>query len=435
MARSESGQAPASVPVAMALTAVGVLLGYAIKHQCAVNPWAGNFQYTHYCYNEIQALFGARGIGQGLIPYVDTSFEYPVLTGMFMDLAGRLLRLLVRWGVVSSNGDAGYLFVSSALLAPLVFVVTYLLRPRVTRNRLMIWAIGAPTILYTFHNWDLLATCAAVWALVSLERSRIGRAGSALAIGASAKLFPIFLLPGAVLSRWAARDRAGTRRLILAFLATYAVINVPWILVSGGRPRYPASAFPGVQLREAGVNGWLEVWTFHADRYPDYWTVWYWIAKYGRKINPGTWWDVGFTGYRDFVYVASFLLFALGAAWLLWRGWRRRTEPQGYPVGAVGLGVVALFLLTSKVYSPQYALWAAPLLTMLTVPWRYVIAYLGAEVAVLVAGFNWFTVIDQPDPAWLGALEAFVWFRALTLVLLLGSCLRATRLYPATIES
>jgi hypothetical protein len=104
-------------------------------------------------------------------------------------------------------------------------------------------------------------------------------------------------------------------------------------------------------------------------------------------------------------------------------------------VAAVGLGVVALFLLTSKVYSPQYALWAAPLLTMLTVPWRYVIAYLGAEVAVLVAGFNWFTVIDQPDPAWLGALEAFVWLRALTLVLLLGSCLRATRLYPAAIES
>ncbi|MEX2552910.1 MAG: hypothetical protein WD627_07935, partial [Actinomycetota bacterium] len=105
MARSESAQAPASVPVAMALTAVGVLVGYAIKHQCAVNPWAGNFQYTHYCYNEIQALFGVRGIGQGLIPYVDTSFEYPVLTGLFMDLAGRLLRLLVRWGVVSSNGD------------------------------------------------------------------------------------------------------------------------------------------------------------------------------------------------------------------------------------------------------------------------------------------------------------------------------------------
>jgi hypothetical protein len=160
--------------------------------------------------------------------------------------------------------------------------------------------------------------------------------------------------------------------------------------------------------------------------------VWYWIAKYGRKISPGTWWDVGFTGYRDFVSWVSLLLFALGAAWILWRGWRRRTEPQGYPVVAVGLGVVVLFLLTSKIYSPQYALWVAPLLTMLTVPWRLVLAYLVAEVAVLVSGFNWFTVFDQPDSGWLAALEAFVWLRALILVLVLGSCLRASRLYPST---
>src|SRR5918992_3445712 len=116
-AEPERAQPAASLPFAMAATAVGLTIGYLIKHQCAVNPWADNFQYTHYCYNEIQALFGVRGIGEGLIPYVDTRFEYPALTGTFMDLAGRVLRLLVRIGVISSNSDAGYLFVSSALLA------------------------------------------------------------------------------------------------------------------------------------------------------------------------------------------------------------------------------------------------------------------------------------------------------------------------------
>lgn len=437
-----SGNAAASLPLALGVTALALLTGYLIKRQCAVNPWVNNFQYTRFCYNEIQALFGVRGIAQGLIPYVDTRFEYPVLTGMFMDAAGRLLRALVRLGIMASNDSAGYLAVSSLLLAPFAFAVTVLLRPRVTRTRLLVWAMGVPLVLYAFHNWDLLAVSAAVWGLVSLQKSRTATAGAALAAGASAKLFPVFLMPGVVLARWAQGDRSGARRAMLAFGVTYAAINIPWILASGGPGRIPTPALTGVDLRRTGTNGWLEVWRFHADRYPDYWTVWYWIAKYGRKLNPGSWWEAGFPGYRNFVNLAGLVLFAVGSLWLLWLGWRRRPphavdgipDPEGgYPATAVGMGIIALFLLTSKVYSPQYALWMAPFLVMLDIPWRAVLAYLAAEVAVLVSGFYWFTVIDQPAPAWKGALEAAVWVRALTLVVLIACSLRARRLVPGQV--
>lgn len=445
MRASPSAGPTASLPVALGLTALGLFVGYLIKSQCATNPWADNFQFTHFCYNEIQALFGSRGISRGLIPYVDTRFEYPVLTGIFMDLAGRLLRVLVRLGVLDSNSDAGYLAVSSGLLAPFAFIVTMLLRPRVPASRLGLWAVGSPSILYIFHNWDLLAVCGAVWGLVSLERGRIRTGGAALAVGASAKLFPVFFLPGAFLHRLAEGDRRGARNVALAFLGAYGAINLPWILISGREPRF--ANISGVDLRLPGTNGWLEVWLFHADRYPDYWTVWYWIAKYGRIVNPSTWWDVGFTGFRDFVSLASFALFGLGSLWLLWSGWKRRVrlkrrgpndrgpndraEPQSYPVVAVSLGVVALFLLTSKVYSPQYALWVVPMLAMLDIPWKLVFSYLIAEFAVLASGFYWFTVIEEPSPAWMGALEASVWLRALTLVLLVRYSLRANRLYPS----
>lgn len=418
---------------AAGMTAVGLVIGYLIKNQCVTNVWADNFQYTHFCYNEIQALFVARGINLGLIPYIDTRFEYPVLTGMFMDLAGRVLRALVRLGVVDANGDGGYLAVSALMLAPFAFAVTLMLRPRVSRARLMIWAVGAPCILYIFHNWDLLAVCGAVWGLVSLERSRISVAGSALAVGASAKLFPVFFMPAALLGRWAANDRRGARNLLLGFLATYVLINLPWYLLSGGPPRVLGlPGLSGVDLRQPGTNGWMQVWLFHADRYPDYWTVWYWIAKYGRLVKPDTWWNVGQTGYRDFVNLASLVLFAFGSLWVLWKGWKRRgVDGAGsYPVAAVSLGILALFLLTSKVYSPQYALWMVPLLVLLNIAWRLVFAYMAAEVAVLVSGFFWFTVIDQPAPAWLGALEAAVWVRALVLLLLLRFSLSAVRALP-----
>ncbi|MGQ0678963.1 MAG: glycosyltransferase 87 family protein [Actinomycetota bacterium] len=438
MTKPAPDDAPATLPWAIGLTVAGLLVGLAIKSQCAFNSWADNFQYTRFCYNEIQALFVARGIDRGLVPYIDTRFEYPVLTGVFMDLAGRVLRALVGWRVIQSHSDAGYLFVSAAMLAPFALAVTVLLRPRVPKARLALWAAGPPTIIYVFHNWDVLAVAGAVWALVSLERGRSKLAGAALAAGASAKLFPIFFLPAFVLDRLRARtirEAPGARRVILSFLAAYAAINVPWIILSGRPPRLLDPAALGIDLRQPGTNGWLQTWLFHADRYPDYWTAWYWVAKYGRMVAPGSWWEVGFTGYRDFVNLASLVLFGLLCLGVLWKGWQRRTEPAGYPVAVVALGLVVAFLLTSKVYSPQYALWVVPMLVMLNIPWRLVAGWVAAEGAVLVCGFYWFTVFDQPASAWMGALEASVWVRAVVLVLLLRCSLTASRAFPAAVRA
>ncbi|MDQ4149126.1 MAG: hypothetical protein M3164_03920, partial [Actinomycetota bacterium] len=169
----------------------------------------------------------------------------------------------------------------------------------------------------------------------------------------------------------------------------------------------------------------------HAERYPDFGTVWYWLAKYGRKAYPASFWEPGQPGYRDFVSLASLVLFALGSAAILLHGWGRRREPEGYPVAAAGLGILCLFLLTSKVHSPQYALWVAPLLAWLAIPWPLVIAYLAADVGVFVSGFYYFTVMDEPSPGWYGAFEAAVWVRAAALAGLLWASLRAARTTPA----
>ena len=410
------------------MAAAGLVAAFAVKYQCAVHGWADDYQYTHLCYNEIQALFGVRGIQAGLLPYRDTAFEYPVVTGMFMDLAGRVLRGLVRAGVISQNSDPGYLLVSSAMLAPFSLAVTLLLRPRVTARRLALWSVGLPTILYTFHNWDVLAVGGAAWGLAAYERGRLGTAGSALAAGAAAKLYPAFLAPGAVLGRWADGDRRGAVRLIVAFVAVYAAANVPWIVISAGEPQAAPSEFPGVELRDPKINGWLKVWLFHADRFPDFWTVWYWVVEHVPQLQDRPPWGESFKG---FVGISSFTLFAGATALVLSWGWRRRNEAGGYPVVAAGLGVVLAFLLTSKVYSPQYALWAVPLLALLDIRYRYVLAYFVSELAVLVTGFRWFTQFDDPESGWRTLFEVAVWFRALILAALLWQSLRARRLRPS----
>lgn len=439
--RHNSGERPpgieqpagvAPVTLALGLTAMGLLGSFLLKVQCVVRPWSNLYQYRRLCYNDIQPLFGIRGISRGLVPYRDVIVEYPVLTGMFMDLAGRVLRGLVRLGWVPAAGDPQYFLVSAAMLAPFAVAVTLMLRPRVTPGRLALWACGSPIILYAFHNWDLLAVAAAVWGLVSYERESTAGAGLALALGASAKLFPAFLMPPALLGRWGERDRRGAVHLIAGFLVMYAVVNVPWVLVSGAppRPALSGSGLAGVTLRPPGTNGWLGVWQFHARRYPDFGTVWYWISVWSGKLTGSTWWSG--PGYRSAVNLLGLALFAAGSSWLLWKGWKRRSEPQGYPVAAVGLGILAMFLLTSKVHSPQYALWLIPMLALVDVPWRFVIGYLVTDVLVYVSGFYWFTQMNQPSSAWMRLFEAGVWARAGALAALIWCCAKARRLDPAT---
>ncbi|HEY8202235.1 MAG TPA: hypothetical protein VII47_12895, partial [Actinomycetota bacterium] len=78
------GSPPAPVWLAVVVTLLGLALGWGLKAPCASHPWADNFQYRHFCYNDLQPLAGGRGILQGDVPYRDHDLEYPVLTGTFM---------------------------------------------------------------------------------------------------------------------------------------------------------------------------------------------------------------------------------------------------------------------------------------------------------------------------------------------------------------
>lgn len=397
--------------VALAATFLGLALAFALKVQCTTHPWDG-FQYRRLCYNDIQPLFGVRGIDRGVVPYGeeqaggDLQVEYPVLTGAFMDVSGRLLRLLERAGV-ATNTNEDYFVLSAILLSPFAFLVSLKLRNHVQNGRLLLWALGPPLILYAFHNWDLLAVAGGVWGLVELENRRLASAGIGLGLGASAKLYPIFFAPGAFLSGTNRRERS---RLAIGVLIAVVAANALWMVVSW--------------------RGWLGVWAFHGRRSPDFGTVWFWIAHHGRKLSPSVWWDSG--GFRDLVTIGGLLLFAAASIFFLARGWSRRGEAGGYPVAATGLGILASFLLVSKVHSPQYALWVLPLLVLLDVPIWLVGTYFLADFILFTSGFYWFTVFDSPSPGWKGIFEASTWLRAAALGGLAWWATRARRLLPRT---
>src|SRR5215203_2230757 len=77
-------------------------LGMVQKVPCWNGSWfAGQTaQYVHACYSDIPHLYQGRGFADGLVPYFDripdnisggmAYLEYPVLTGVFMEVAAWL---------------------------------------------------------------------------------------------------------------------------------------------------------------------------------------------------------------------------------------------------------------------------------------------------------------------------------------------------------
>jgi uncharacterized membrane protein len=91
-------------------------------------------------------------------------------------------------------------------------------------------------------------------------------------------------------------------------------------------------------------DGWLEFWRFNAVRGADFGSVWYALQLQGHGVSS-----------VSTVAAATLLLLCAGIAAVAYRAPRPPTLAQ------LSFLTVAAFLLTNKVYSPQYVLWLLPL--------------------------------------------------------------------------
>lgn len=247
---------------------------------------------------------------------VDT-FEYPVLTGVFV-WASSLL----------ADGRGSFLFVSTVLLLPFALLTAWLLH-RMSGRRALLWAASPSMVLYALHNWDLLAVAAATAGLWSWWRGKDTVAAVLLGIGACVKVYPgLFLLPLAA-GRLVRRDVAGAVRVLGAGGGTVVAINLPFALV--------------------GREGWAATYAFQSARAADSSSnsLWYWVYPHlaTDRLN---------------VLVPVLLTLALAVA--VAEGVRRAHAEDDFPLVQVCGAVLVAFLLLNKVSSPQYTLWLLPFL-------------------------------------------------------------------------
>ncbi|MCU1587314.1 MAG: hypothetical protein JWN31_807, partial [Frankiales bacterium] len=339
--------------VLLGCVAVMTLSGYLLKAQCI-----GHYNErrdSRLCSNDIQVLYSARGMRDHPFPYVNGdlkggqltggAIEYPVLTGLFAWVPALLV-----------DDDGGYLQLTALLLVPFSFLTVWLLS-RMVRWRALIYALAPSLIWYSFHNWDLLVVCATVAACHAWWQQRYAWCGGWLAIGASLKFWPVFLVLPLLLDRLSAKDRWGAADAGVAFAGVLGAINLPFLAVS---PR-----------------GWWAPYAFQQQRAADITanSIWYWAFP-----------DLSTAELN--VLVPFLLLVGITVACAL--GWHRAKTDGAFPFLQVCGAILCLFMLTNKAHSPQYALWLLPFFCLIRLRWGWWASYLAFDAVMYVGLFRWY---------------------------------------------
>ena len=344
--------------VLLAMASFFLVLGYVQKAPCANGDWVGSKQYTHMCYSDVVPLYSDERLDIGAVPYRDTAVEYPALTGGFMwataGITKGLLALKSDWVPVVVFGA-----ITALLLAICGLIITAATAQTARRRPYdaAIFALSPLLVFHAFSNWDLFAMAFASCALWAWSREKPVLAGVMIGLGTAAKLYPVFLL----VPLWILAVR--TRRYGQAAWAT-AAAAVAWCAVN-------------VPLALAYQHGWWQFYKFSNERSAERSTLWAilkTVADGGDNPSDATYWvPPG---------AAVALAVIAGVLVVVWIGLNAPVKPR---LAQLSFLIVLAFLLTTKVWSPQYSLWLVPLLALARPRWRLNLLWQFTEVAVWFA--------------------------------------------------
>jgi uncharacterized membrane protein len=306
------------VAILIFLSLLATLVGAAKFSSCEQSLWATPDQYIHACYSDIATLYGERDLDEDRWAYSSTTnaVEYPVLTGTVMWFFARVIP-------GGENEMLNYYRVNQIFLA-LLFIFIALIVYRIRPEFAYLSAIAPAAIASLYINWDLWAIASMMLAIYWFDRKKYSHSALAMGISISTKFLPIFLLLPIVLILWRRNEIRSLARYLAIAAATFLAINIPVMLTT--------------------PDGWLRFYQLNFDRGPDWGSLWYALSSLG--VNLG---DTNF-----------FAILALALAVLVISLFIFATK-ETLTLAEVSFIVLALVMIASKVYSPQYVLWLVPL--------------------------------------------------------------------------
>lgn len=246
------------------------------------------------------------------------------------------------------------------------------------------WILAPSFLFYGTVNYDLPVIFLIVLAVYLFSREKYYYSVFWLAVGMVAKVFPVFLLPVFI---WKAPSRLRIR-LVALFALVVIVLNLPYALSD-----FHAWIYPYLwQISSNITTG------------PSQGTYWWLIYPFTGKLTG--WISLGLFGFLYFLI------------------YRKLKEA---PFFDLCLAVILIFLLTDRIYSPQYNLYLLPFLVIALYGINKKIFYVLEVPNLLVVLFCFFL---KNHPLYL-QIAVFVRYIALILVLLNFFKLTKNNLPPA----
>ena len=325
------------------------------------------------CYNDAVPLYGSHQLDKGSLPYATSwqdngqtkYMEYPVVTGYWMwamaQLASRYLAFAKATGVLPVPLNVAAYFTIGAIFLGLMYLWAVAATAKIARRRIWdtaIMCLSPLLIVHAFTNWDLLAIGLTAGAMLAWAREKPILAGALFGVGTAAKLYPILLLgPLLILCLRAGKMAVWTR--------TFAAAAVVWLAIN-------------LPVKLAYPDGWFEFIKLNSERPPEY-DSWYYI--YATLTRSKIWDAAPGADSPTLVNVVSLVLFLLTCVAIGWLGLSARRRPR---FAQLAFLVIAAFLLTNKVWSPQYSLWLLPLAVLALPRWRPLLLWQASEAIAWV---------------------------------------------------
>ncbi|MFM7718270.1 MAG: hypothetical protein ACKO8G_02095, partial [Actinomycetota bacterium] len=187
-------------------------------------------------------------------------------------------------------------------------------------------------------------------------------------------------------------DRSGAAHIAAGTAASWALLNVPFALLA--------------------PDGWSRFFRYSAARGSDWDSLWYVAA---RELEVPTV-NVG---------VAVALLASSALVW-----WAKRLREPDFPRWTLVFPLLVLFLVTGKVYSPQFSLWLLPLFALVFPDVSMFILFSLTEIGVFMTRYSYFNTLSGGPGMPFESFEIAVLARAVVLV----GCVVLWVLRPSTAD-
>ncbi len=308
-------------------------LAFGAKQACRAGAWnVGVAQYQAHCYSDIYPLYFDEGLSSGQVPYLDHHVEYPVIIGWAMEAVAWVVRSITNPYTRGLQFFDVTVVVLGVFLVAGVLATAYCAGPSRRWTALLV-AFSPALILSAFINWDLIAMGLMMMALAAWAARRPVLAGVLLGLAVATKFYPIVVLwPLFLLCLRAGRMRT--------FWVTFGSAAAAWLVVN-------------LPVMIIAPSGWATFYVYSSERGAD-WGCIYYFFQYVHW--PGV--DTSSVPALNLMSGAAFVV-ACAAIGLL-----ALAAPKRPRLAQLIFLTTAAFLLTNKVWSPQYVVWLVPLVVL-----------------------------------------------------------------------